>query len=260
MDSSRENSISVLGRELLLVDVGGGAETHLAAVAREGGRSAEHQGNDPAPADGRWERSTMCGRTWNRMAAGADELRPLWRDPAFAPTCRSCLRILDTWFPAADSAAGVHLLAAVVAEEVIQFSSAFITSIPVEQVEAVRRAVRQALRSAGFRSNTTVVDGVVHVWSDDAYQALDPAQIKKSVTGAIERAMSGSDSPAIEQPVGPGPIEPPWVCWRLGLLVSNPGGVGLLGSVERCLELGGRRVTAVAVEAVLRGSAADDRH
>jgi len=54
--------------------------------------------------------------------------------------------------------------------------------------------------------------------------------------------------------------EPPWVCWRLGLLVSNPGGVGLLGSVERCLELGGRRVTAVAVEAVLRGSAADDRH
>ena len=55
-------------------------------------------------------------------------------------------------------------------------------------------------------------------------------------------------------------IEPPWVCWRLGLLVSNPGGVGLLGSVERCLELGGGHVTAVAVEAVLRGSAADDRH
>lgn len=215
MDPFRESSISVLDRELLLVDVGGGAETHLAAVAQEGGRSAEHQGNDPAPANGRWERTTMCGRPWNRMAAGADELLPLWRDPAFAPTCRSCLRILDTWFPAADTAAGVHLLAAVVAEEVIQFSSAFITSIPVEQVEAVRRAVRravrQALRSAGFRSNTTVVDGVVHVWSDDAYQALDPAEIKKSVTGAIERAMSGSDAPAIEQPVGPGPID--WHAW-----------------------------------------------
>jgi hypothetical protein len=27
--------------------------------------------------------------------------------------------------------------------------------------------------------------------------------------------------------------EPPWVRWRLGLLGSNPGGVGLLGSVER---------------------------
>lgn len=211
MDPSRENSISVLDRELLLLDVGGGAETHLAAVAQEGGRSAEHQGNDPAPADGRWERTTMCGRPWHRMAAGADELLPLWRDPAFAPTCRSCLRILDNWFPTADTPAGVHLLAAVTAEEVIQFSSAYLTSVPVEQVEAVRRAVRQTLRSAGFRSNTTVVDGVVHVWSDDAYRALDPAEIKRSVTGAIERAMSGSDDPAIARPAGPGPID--WHTW-----------------------------------------------
>lgn len=211
MESFRENSMSVLDRELLLVEVGGGAETHLATVAQEGGRSAEHQGNDPAPADGRWDRSTMCGRTWNRMAAGADELLPIWRDPAFAPTCRSCLRILDTWFPAADTPAGVHLLAAIVAAEVIQFSSAYITGVPVEQVEAVRGAVRKALRSAGFRSNATVVDGVVHVWSDDAYQALDPAEIKKSVTGAIERAMSGSDAPAIERPPGPGSID--WHTW-----------------------------------------------
>src|SRR5215218_4200738 len=45
--------------------------------------------------------------------------------------------------------------------------------------------------------------------------------------------------------------EPPWVWWRLVLLVSNPGGVGLLGSVERCFELGRRDVTAVAVKAVL---------
>lgn len=211
MDPSRENSISVLDRDLLLVDVGGGAETHLAAVAQHEGRSADHEGNDPAPTDGRWERTTMCGRTWNRMAAGADELLPLWRDPAFAPTCRSCLRILDTWFPAADTPAGVYLLAAVVAEEVIHFSSAYITSVPVEQVEAVRSAVRQSLRSGRFRSNTAVINGVVHVWSDDAYQALDPAEIKQSVTGAIERAMSGPDDPAVEQPLGPGPID--WHTW-----------------------------------------------
>ena len=31
-------------------------------------------------------------------------------------------------------------------------------------------------------------------------------------------------------------------------MVSNPGGVGLLGSVERCFELGGRDVAAVAVQ------------
>ena len=32
---------------------------------------------------------------------------------------------------------------------------------------------------------------------------------------------------------------------------SNPGGVGLLGSVERCFELCGRHVVAVAVQALL---------
>ena len=37
-----------------------------------------------------------------------------------------------------------------------------------------------------------------------------------------------------------GPTEPPWICWRLGLVDSNQGGVGLLDSVERCFELCGR--------------------
>lgn len=34
-------------------------------------------------------------------------------------------------------------------------------------------------------------------------------------------------------------------------MVANPGGVGLLGSVERCFELGGRGVVAVAAEPVV---------
>ena len=44
--------------------------------------------------------------------------------------------------------------------------------------------------------------------------------------------------------------ESPWVCWRLGLLVSNPDRGGLLCSIERCFELGGWDVAAVTVEAV----------
>lgn len=48
-----------------------------------------------------------------------------------------------------------------------------------------------------------------------------------------------------------GESEPPWLWWRLGLLVSNPGGGGLLGSIEGCFELCGWDVAAVAVEAVL---------
>lgn len=208
MEPSSENSITVLDRDLLLVDVGGGAETHLAEVTQESGRSAEHQGNAPEPAAGQWSPSTMCGRTWNRMAAGADDLLPLWRDPAFAPTCRACLRILDSWFPTATTPAGVHLLAAIVAEEVERFSSACVTGTPVEHVDATRSEIRDALRSGGFRSNTKVIDGTIHVWSDDAYQALDPDEIKKSVTGAIERIMT-DDAPDPDD--GPSPID--WHTW-----------------------------------------------
>jgi hypothetical protein len=212
MDATDENSISVLGRDLLLVDVGSGAETHLAEVAAGPGRSARHQGDEDAPPAGRWNPSTLCGRTWNRMAAGADELLPLWRDPAFAPTCRRCLRILDSWFPTADTPSGVWLLAAVVAEEVTRFSSTYVTGVPVEHVETTRAAIRKVLRSGGFRSSTRVVDGVVHVWSDDAYDAIDPAEIGASVTSALERITSGADTASPRDPDStPGPVD--WHTW-----------------------------------------------
>ena len=212
MDPTDENSISVLGRDLLLVDVGSGAETHLAEVSDGPGRSARHQGNEVAPPVGRWSHSTLCGRAWNRMAAGADDLLPLWRDPAFAPTCRGCLRILDSWFPTADTPSGVWLLAAVVAEEVTRFSSTYVTGVPVEHVEATRAAIRKALRSHGFRSSTRVVDGVVHVWSDDAYDALDPAEIRTSVTAALERITTGVDAtPQRDPDATPGPVD--WHTW-----------------------------------------------
>ena len=212
MDLTDENSISVLGRDLLLVDVGSGAETHLTEVAEGPGRSAQHQGNEPAPLAGRWNPSTLCGRTWNRMAAGADELVPLWRDPAFAPTCRRCLRILDSWFPTADTPSSVWLLAAVVAEEVTRFSSTYVTSVPVEHVEATRAAIRKALRSQGFRSSTRVVDGVVHVWSDDAYDALDPAEIRTRVTSALQLITTGADAvPQRDPDSTPGPVD--WHTW-----------------------------------------------
>jgi hypothetical protein len=212
MDATDENSISVLGRDLLLVDVGSGAETHLAEVAAGLGRSDRHQGNEDAPPQGRWNPSTLCGRIWNRMAAGADELLPLWRDPAFAPTCRRCLRILDALFPTADTPSGVWLLAAVVAEEVTKFSSTYVTGVPVEHVEATRSAIRKVLRSGGIRSSTRVLDGVVHVWSDDAYDALDPAEIRTRVTSAIERIVGRPDTAAPHDPAStPGPVD--WRTW-----------------------------------------------
>ena len=212
MDPTDENSISVLGRDLLLVDVGGGAETHLAEVADGPGVPLDTRATRVPRFVGRWSDSTLCGRTWNRMAAGADEMLPLWRDPAFAPTCRGCLRILDSWFPTADTPSGVWLLAAVAAEEVTRFSSTYVTGVPVEHVEATCAAIRKVLRSNGFGSSTRVVEGVVHVWSDDAYEAIDPAEIRDSVTSAIERMTTGVDTAPDRDPDStPGPID--WHTW-----------------------------------------------
>ena len=212
MDATDENSISVLGRDLLLVDVGGGAETHLAEVADGPGVPLDTRATRVPRFVGRWSDSTLCGRTWNRMAADADELLPEWRDPAFAPTCRGCLRILDSWFPTADTPSGVWLLAAVAAEEVTRFSSTYVTGVPVEHVEATRAAIRKVLRANGLGSSTRVVEGVVHVWSDDAYEAIDPAEIRDSVTSAIERMTTGVDTAPDRDPDStPGPID--WHTW-----------------------------------------------
>lgn len=108
-----------------------------------------------------------------------------WQDVSLAPTCRSCLRVVDTWFPKADAPAGVELLAAVAAEKVEAFGSIHVTGVPAEHLEAVRRAVRKRLRVKGFRSQTHVANAVVHVFADDAYAAIDPELTRSWITQAI---------------------------------------------------------------------------
>ena len=57
-----------------------------------------------------------------------------------------------------------------------------------------------------------VVDGVVHVWSDDAYDALDPAEIRTRVTSALQRITTGADAePQRDADATPGPVD--WYTW-----------------------------------------------
>jgi hypothetical protein len=199
------NAISVLGRDLLLVEVGGGAETHLAGTADDSsaraaiavGRTGRSRYGDAAGSrddavllELRWAVSTLCGRAWHEMAAGEGDVLHRWQEVSLAPTCRSCLRVVDTWFPKADAPAGIELLALVVAEKVEAFGSAYVTGVPAEHLEAVRRAVRKCLRAKGFGSQTHVVNAVVHVFSDDAYAAIDPALTKETISQAISGIMT----------------------------------------------------------------------
>src|SRR5690606_6356889 len=127
------NAISVLGRDLLLVEVGGGAETQLAGATDDSsaraaiavGRTVRSRSRDAAGArddtallEPRWAASTLCGRAWHEMAAGEGGMLHHWQETSLAPTCRSCLRVVDTWFPKADAPAGIELLALIVAEKV----------------------------------------------------------------------------------------------------------------------------------------------
>lgn len=200
------NAFSVLGHELLLVEVGGGAETHLARTADgEAGRAALNvrqpeplrsedgpvRPGDSATTDPRWEESTLCGRVWQEMAACDAGMLRRWQEVSLAPTCRSCLRVVDTWFPKSAAPGGIELLAAIVAEKVEAFSSARVTGVPAQHVEAVRRAVRKRLRARGFRSQTHVLDAVVHVFSDDASAAIDPSLRRSWIDQAILRINSG---------------------------------------------------------------------
>lgn len=208
------NSVSVLGRELLLVDVGGGAETHLAATddqptawaALAEGRTdsasrAVAAGYDQgALLARRWAPSTLCGRAWWEMTAGEGGTFRRWQEVALAPTCRSCLRLVDAWFPTTEAPRGVELLASVVADTVETFGSAHITGVPGEHLESVRRSTRKHLRRRGFRSQTYVVNAVVHVMSDDAYQAIDPALSKGWIDEALARIDAG-DPTLAERPV-----------------------------------------------------------
>jgi hypothetical protein len=133
------------------------------------------------------------------MAAGEGGVFRRWQEVSMAPTCRSCLRVVDTWFPKADAPAGTELLASVVAEKVEAFGSAYVTGVPAEHLDAVRRAVRKRLRAKGFRSETHVANAVVHVFSHDAYVAIDPALSTSWISQAISRIDSGAqDEPTLD--------------------------------------------------------------
>lgn len=221
------NSMSVLERDLLLVDVGGGAETHLAPTDDQPtARAALADGRlDPTGPESvatagydedallarRWAPSTLCGRTWWELTPGEGGTFRRWQEVSLAPTCRSCLRVVDAWFPTTEAPTGIELLASVVAEKVEALGSAYVTGVPAEHVEATRRAARRHLRARGFRSQTHVVNAVVHVLSDDAYRAMDPALNRALIDGAMAKIDPGKPAEEDSTASAPGGVD--WHTW-----------------------------------------------
>jgi hypothetical protein len=129
----------------------------------------------------RWRPTTLCGREWGIMAAG--ELGPIHRwssadmKPDLAPTCRTCLRSIDRFFPPPAMDDRVRLLAHLAADAVVEHGSAEITGIPGDQLRGFRSRVRQELRRRGFHSNTLVHGDRCLVVSEEAHNAI-PQEIR----------------------------------------------------------------------------------
>lgn len=210
--SADVNAMSVLGRALLLVETGGG-EIHLAAVSGDEERRSAvnvHCSEPPAPPEviegydeaalhhERWSPKALCGRQWVEMAAGEGGVFRQFQQVELAPTCRSCLRVVDTWFPQSDAPGGMDLLASIVSDKVATFGSSRVMSVPAEHVEALRRSIRKVLRGRGFRSQTHHLNGVVHVMSDDAWAAIDPEvaqQRDREAAESVSRIIAGDPLP-----------------------------------------------------------------
>lgn len=232
------NTLVVLGHRLLLVEVGGGFETHLCeATSDSAARAAldtrralpdslaealERGGDDDRLdalldrlLDTAWKPTTLCGRAWDEMAAGEAGTFRRWQEVELTPTCRSCLRVVDTWFPRSGSLPGIGVLVSVIGEKVEAFGSAWVTGVPGEFLEDLRKAIRKHLRQKGWRSQTMVGSGVLHVMSADALQAIEPTVRATWIDQAIRR-MGVVEQPTDDEAIVDRPrLGVAWQTWVL---------------------------------------------
>lgn len=160
----------------------------------------------------RWRPTTLCGREWGIMAAG--ELGPIhqWSSPDMspdlAPTCRTCLRSLDRFFPPPTMDDRVRLLAHLAADAVVDNGSAEITGIPGDQLPGFRSRVRRELRRRGFHSRTFVHGALCVVVSEEAHNAIPDEIREQRFQEAFESLTNAFVSGGKEEQ--PGVRDRPW--------------------------------------------------
>jgi hypothetical protein len=191
------NTISAAGRELLLVDVGGGSRVHLAGEERPGRAAVDlprHEWSrrrsaalEPysrtALSAPRWRPVTLCGKVWWDMAPSA---------AGAAPTCRSCMRSLDRDFPTITIDDRVEDVARRLCEGIAEHSGVTITHVPGSRVEPLRRAVRSRLRSEyGFGVRSYSYDDLLYFDSEDVRETKGPLWLRERLHEAALRVDAG---------------------------------------------------------------------
>jgi hypothetical protein len=190
------NFVTIGGSQLLLVHRTQ-RTVHLARETRNGGVPAiEPCGVGEATVDlplfvdlleldqleaDRWHTRTLCGRRWTAMA---------WKEPiadglvALAPSCRTCLRIIDHHLTHAQPHPRLPDIVDVVTEMLLAYGWACVCAVPGDQVETLRAQIRRAARALDLRVITEVDFDTVIVDSEDAWRAL-PSEVREQLDGML---------------------------------------------------------------------------
>lgn len=107
------------------------------------------------------------------------------------------------------------MLVSVIGERVVAFGSAWVTGVPGEFLDDLRKAIRKHLREKGFRSQTMIGNGVLHVMSDDALEEIEPNVRAAWIDQAIRR-MGVVEQPTDDEAIVDRPqLGVDWQTWVL---------------------------------------------
>jgi hypothetical protein len=204
---------------LLVTVTSGGTAIHLTREAGPGqqrrGAVPEHYrgqardfGYDQAEvADPRWAETTMCGRQWLLMAGGdADE-----DEATAAPSCRRCLALMDSLFPAPELDDRFPLVVEVVADAVADHGYAEIRAVPGDQQSALRSRVRAEVRGrTGYGCRTYAHESMV-IFVCDPIHAQQEAERTELAREAISDFLEGAPARGARRP-----WQLSWETWATG--------------------------------------------
>lgn len=161
----------------------------------------------------RWSHRTLCGRDWSRMEPADGPGFSPWSRPIYAPSCRSCLRIVSSRLQSPPLDDRIPLVASLVLQEVVEHGDSRVDGVPGDQVEALRVAIRAELRRHQLRGRTYHFGETVFIESDDAYNALPEKrkdEIQQHVMDALNSMMNAHHGWRSSPPRGIS-----WDTWRV---------------------------------------------
>ncbi|WP_406080145.1 hypothetical protein [Micromonospora sp. NBC_00858] len=138
-----------------------------------------------------WAWTTMCGRVWAAMVGGDGGALSRYREPAFAPTCRRCLALMDRLFAAPAVDQRVPVVAQLVYAAVREHGYAEVRGVPGDQLTVLRRQIRSLIRQrTGHSSQTFVQRDLVLVMCGPLGARHEQAEMRAAAE-AVEAALLG---------------------------------------------------------------------